>query len=143
MSGPILATWVDHKGQVWPAITSTWALKPTRIKSHAALRAFVHFRDGYRCAHCGAKAIRIPVDYDGSASLIVMTQARRHGRPIVRNGAPVLRRAILFVDHIVSRSVGGRNTPENLQSLCDPCNTIKGNTLDRAAILLKRSAAHA
>jgi len=31
------------------------------------------------------------------------------------------------VDHITPRARGGQNTPENLQLLCQPCNSQKGN----------------
>jgi len=32
----------------------------------------------------------------------------------------------LTLDHIVPRTRGGRNTRENLQTMCNPCNQKKG-----------------
>lgn len=36
----------------------------------------------------------------------------------------------LHVDHIIPKSRGGKNEPENLQALCAKCNTTKGNKDD-------------
>ena len=35
----------------------------------------------------------------------------------------------MTMDHIIPLSRGGKNEPENLVSLCEPCNTQKGNML--------------
>lgn len=44
----------------------------------------------------------------------------------------VSNRELLSLDHIVARSLGGRNTRENLMALCKPCNERKGSlTMDR------------
>jgi 5-methylcytosine-specific restriction endonuclease McrA len=37
----------------------------------------------------------------------------------------------LHVDHIVPRSKGGKDTLDNLQTLCQPCNLGKGNRDNR------------
>lgn len=39
--------------------------------------------------------------------------------------------ADLVADHIVSRRNGGAHHPDNLQALCQRCNSIKANTIDR------------
>ena len=36
----------------------------------------------------------------------------------------------LTLDHIVPKSKGGPHTPENLQTMCRPCNNKKGNTYE-------------
>lgn len=36
----------------------------------------------------------------------------------------------LVPDHIVSRRNGGSHHPDNLQTLCDPCNARKANLVD-------------
>jgi 5-methylcytosine-specific restriction endonuclease McrA len=37
----------------------------------------------------------------------------------------------LSIDHIVPWSFGGPTTPSNLQVLCTPCNSSKGNRIER------------
>ena len=39
------------------------------------------------------------------------------------------RDAYLAIDHIDPKSSGGRNTLDNYALLCQPCNTLKSNTL--------------
>ena len=51
--------WVDHLGRVWPLPSPTQRLQ-FRVRAHAALRAFVYHRDGYRCQRCGVVA-EVPV----------------------------------------------------------------------------------
>lgn len=37
----------------------------------------------------------------------------------------------LVADHILSRRNGGRHHPSNMQCLCDSCNALKANSIDR------------
>jgi 5-methylcytosine-specific restriction endonuclease McrA len=37
----------------------------------------------------------------------------------------------LVADHIISRANGGAHHPDNMQCLCNSCNAIKANTVDR------------
>lgn len=43
-----------------------------------------------------------------------------------------LRKDSVEIDHILPRSKGGENTPENLQCLCKYCNRSKGNKTDQS-----------
>lgn len=45
-------SWTDQHGRVWKTPTILGRLK-TSIPSHAALKAFVIWRDGGRCRQCG------------------------------------------------------------------------------------------
>lgn len=38
----------------------------------------------------------------------------------------------LCLDHILAVCRGGKNTADNAQTLCQPCNNIKGKTIDRS-----------
>jgi len=64
-------------------------------------RKEVFQRDGGACRACG--------------QAVTWTRSRQFFGPSV--GA---------VDHIIPRARGGRNTPENLQLLCEGCNARKG-----------------
>lgn len=112
-------TWTDYKGRVWPSVQSARRLK-FKYPAHAALRAHVFHRDGYRCIRCGAEAIAVPADYDGSETLAT---------GVVSNG----RRVALVADHILTLAAGGESVVENMQTLCDICNRKKQSE-DRVAI---------
>lgn len=112
-------TWTDYKGQVWPVVKSVRRLK-FKYPAHAALRAHVFHRDGYRCARCGLAASHVPEGYDGSDALPTTE---------IRGGFPVL----LVADHALTLRAGGKSVVENLQTLCETCNRRKQRE-DRAAI---------
>lgn len=112
-------TWTDYQGRVWLVVQSARRLK-FKYPAHAALRAHVFHRDGYRCIQCGAEAIAVPADYDGSETLAT---------GVVSNG----RRVALVADHILTLAAGGRSVIENMQTLCDICNRRKQSE-DRVAI---------
>lgn len=116
-------TWTDYLGRVWPVIQSRRRLK-FKYPAHAALRAHIFHRDGYKCVRCGAAAIEIPEDYTGAGTLRTDT--------FVSSGY----RDALVVDHILTLKAGGRNSIENFQTLCETCNKRKLPE-DRAAVFAK------
>ncbi len=77
-----------------------------------AVRRRVHRAAGYRCVACG----------------VVGREERRtrqgYGFPTTEVGV------YLSVDHIVHRSRGGTDAPENLRTLCTRCNTGRGTKFD-------------
>lgn len=103
--------WIDHHGVTRRAPTIRGRLK-FYIPLHAALRAFVFTRDGFRCRHCGVTPIVVPAAYDGRETV---------GTPIGH---------CLVMDHVVSRRNGGEHHPDNLQTLCDSCNARKAGLVD-------------
>ena len=113
--------WTDHTGRVWPAIESGRRLK-FKNPLHAAVRAFVFHRDGYRCVRCGCAAIGGTKNYDGRYTLQTNT--------LVSSGFPDM----LVVDHVLTLRAGGRNAVDNFQTLCETCNRRKQRE-DRAATL--------
>ncbi|WP_065197430.1 HNH endonuclease [Stenotrophomonas maltophilia] len=119
-------TWTDHRGRDWPVTTMKGRLK-FKLPSHAALRAYVFHRDGYRCQRCSAKAVDVPADYDGRYALLTDTkvQARR---------VSMQWSDVLILDHVLTLKAGGRNHPDNLQALCETCNKKKQRE-DRLATL--------
>lgn len=119
-------TWTDYKGRVWSIVQSVRRLK-FKYPAHAALRAHVFHRDGYRCIRCGAEAISVPAGYDGSETLAT---------GVISNG----RRVALVADHILTLAAGGRSVIENMQTLCDICNRRKQSE-DKAAIAAEKKGA--
>ena len=107
------STWTDHLGVTRPTPTILGRLK-FRIPLHAALRAFVHHRDGFACCICGVVAPDVPANYDGRNAA-----GRGYGP-----------RLLLVADHIVSRRNGGSHHPSNLQTLCESCNARKSGLVD-------------
>lgn len=111
--------WVDHRGRKWPVSTSTRRPK-YKYPAHAAMRAYVFHRDGYKCCRCPAKAAVVPEDYTGHDTLFTDT--------ILKSGYPDM----LIVDHVLTLKAGGRNVVDNFQTLCETCNKRKQKE-DRAA----------
>lgn len=106
------ATWTDFAGRAWPIVRSRSRLN-FKYPAHAALRAHVFHRDGFRCVRCGVSAVNVPAHYDGRYALD--TSAVDGGGWTVP----------LILDHILTLPAGGRSVIENLQALCELCNKSK------------------
>ncbi len=111
-----METWTDHNGKVWRTPTILGRLK-FRIPCHAALRAFVFWRDGYACVQCHAKVESVPNSYDGRNTLGVPGE-----------------KIYLVMDHKVSRRNGGEHHPDNLQTMCGSCNAAKAGLVDSKGV---------
>jgi hypothetical protein len=98
--------WIDFDGTERMVSKRKGRLK-YNSKSTKALRDYVLKRDGYACKNCGAKPI--------SNDVIGITDND----------------SMLVIDHIITWRNGGSHHPNNLQVLCDRCNSSKGMTLDR------------
>lgn len=125
-SSALGSTWTDHHGHVWPVIKSRRRLK-FKYPSHAALRAHVFHRDGYKCVRCSCSAVNVAEDYYGSETLFTNT--------FVSSGF----RDYLVIDHILTLKAGGLNVIENFQTLCETCNKKKQRE-DRAATAAAKGA---
>ncbi len=123
-------TWVDFRGLSWPVVASARRLN-FRYPAHAALRAHVFHRDGFRCCRCPAKAIDVPTDYDGRFVLQTDT--------FVLGGQW---RDMLVLDHVLTLRAGGRSVIGNLQALCETCNRKK-IPADVLATRLEKGGAYA
>lgn len=83
-----------------------WNKRPGRSSSFVrkSLRFAVYARDKFDCVYCRDV---FPIDLTGAG---------------------------LHLDHVVPRSQGGKDTPDNLVTACERCNTRKGarrGTFDR------------
>lgn len=101
-----------------------------RPKMPPRIRREVYQRDNYTCRNCGWTPGEPPVDYDGKNALVKVIGRRRyqlHGGPQWYEEDKL---RYLVVDHIHPISAGGPfKDPDNLQSLCSPCNGKKGATV--------------
>lgn len=106
---------LDPNARLSSTLSKRGVARPLDFRRSAdrRLRAKVYERDGYTCQGCGVMAREVPMNYDGRSALYAA------------NGD------YLVVDHIVPRSAGGTNAIDNLQTLCDRCNSVKGSTIDK------------
>jgi hypothetical protein len=106
-----------------------------RPKMPSGLRLKIHERDGYACRECGWVAPK-PSGYRGHGRVGVVVGTRRklvyfkgffNDKDDIRIYADVDVWRYLEVDHIVPLDAGGPfGDPDNLQTLCSPCNNRKG-----------------
>ncbi len=105
-------TWTDDRGVSHYLVTSRQSLN-FKLPLHAALRAYVFRRDGYKCQRCRAVVSPIPSDYTGRYTLNVRRDNTLD---------------YLVLDHVKPREFGGSSHPDNLQTLCARCNVVKRQT---------------
>ncbi len=97
-------TWQDYEGRDWPVPDPLTPLRYCIIPAHAALRAHVFTRDGFRCQALGCRVcVSPPADFDGSIS-------------------PVTSRGPLNLSTIDPSRLGDRFHPDNQQTMCRSCH---------------------
>lgn len=82
-------------------------MKKTRKKIKFWQRALIYTRDNFSCIICGIKANTIPINYNGVNTLYAGN-------------------TYLVLDHIIPLCKNGIDDLNNLQTLCDVCNSKKG-----------------
>jgi 5-methylcytosine-specific restriction endonuclease McrA len=82
-------------------------LKSPRKALKYWMRKKIFERDLFTCLCCGLKANIIPINYDGRNTLLC--------------GA-----SFLVLDHVNPYIKGGECVEDNMQTLCDICNSKKG-----------------
>lgn len=108
------SVWTDLDGVVRKTPSSRRRMNYTKVALHAAVRSYVMRRDGFTCKRCGRACSTATADYDGFEAIMSDDWT------------------LLVVDHRVSLRLGGTNHPDNLQTLCDPCNARKSCTEEGA-----------
>lgn len=104
--------WVDDHGVI-RRVSKTLRRLKFKNPSHAALRAFVFRRDGFRCKACGVEGSDVPenhMEYTGRDTISVV--GPKH---------------CLLMDHIESGGSPRNHHPDNLQTFCEQCNCRKGS----------------
>lgn len=74
------------------------------------------FLRSLKCACCGCEAKYVWLELDHNNGFALMPYAPKNGGEIR-----------ITVDHINPKSLGGKLTNNNMQTLCQPCNRRKGN----------------
>jgi len=109
-----LRTWLDAWDHEWPVIPSRTPLEFRRSENHAALRYLVFGLGAFMCHECLAEPeVRPSLSWDGRSAVVLTTGD------------------CLVIDHKLSRRNRGTNHPENLQPLCEACNSRKASIVDR------------
>ena len=83
-------------------------------KEDQLIRKRVFERDHFTCQRCGVKPKKIPRNYNGRYTVTVELPHLEFS-------------SCLVVDHIVPWKQGGTIKETNLQTLCDSCNSAKGD----------------
>lgn len=88
-------------------------------------RLQVFIDKGLTCVVCGITADKLALErHEGSKRYHYNLYAsHKSGREVM-----------LTVDHIIPKSRGGSNNPENLQPMCRKCNSSKGNDIQESDI---------
>ena len=79
-------------------------------------------RNGARCASCGLEGAFFAVEEVSSASYA--------GWTLTLYGVADGRGVFFTQDHKRPKSLGGADAPENLQTMCWPCNGRKGSNFE-------------
>ena len=87
------------------------ALNLKQFQTHKRLKVF--YQKGTICPVCGREGTKLILGKNSSGSL--------HWDVYCDDYIPMNR------DHIIPKSKGGSNHINNLQPMCSPCNTLKGN----------------
>jgi 5-methylcytosine-specific restriction endonuclease McrA len=85
-----------------------------KMKQHRRFQVYHH--KGTQCVSCGVVGVRIIKSARLPHSIHLDLYTRDLG--------------LMTVDHILPKSKGGKMTLENLQPMCQTCNSIKGNTYE-------------
>lgn len=91
--------------------------KPIKISS---LRIRTFFFKGLTCACCGAKATKFVLEHHTHNNMIVVVNHLNFYAIV--DGKEVL----MTHDHILARGLGGSDSIENTQTMCEKCNADKG-----------------
>lgn len=83
---------------------------------HKRLKVFLH--KGLKCVSCGREGDRLVLWYDYVRKGDFLPSRGLHVDVIAGD-------VLMTVDHILPKSKGGRDTLENLDPMCSPCNSKK------------------
>jgi len=89
-----------------------------RMSDSVAKRMRVFRNKGVVCASCGRKG-----------TVIFMDQTKNDPKPFPNLYIKTKKSYVVMnVDHIIPKAKGGKNAYENLQPMCAPCNSRKGDS---------------
>lgn len=83
-----------------------------KMKTHRRFQVYYH--KGVKCVSCDKTGVRV-----------IQTAKLPHS---IHFDLYTQDLELMTVDHILPKSKGGKMTLENLQPMCQTCNTVKGNT---------------
>lgn len=92
----------------------------------AVARVAILAQKGVAAARLGGLAVRMAGSAGGKGAGKVFTKATKRLVRAKSSNCQFCSKAAKEVDHVVPRSRGGNNTPQNGQILCRTCNASKG-----------------
>lgn len=86
-----------------------------------SLRYATFYQKGLKCACCGKEGTHFLLDSDRNGE---SSETRRHFNLYADDGT------LMTKDHVRPRKWGGKDTVDNMQTMCEPCNKNKGSVYD-------------
>lgn len=83
-------------------------------------------RDGFKCNCCSRVASFVKVEQKSQSSVFLTLCALGKRKKHIQ----------FTIDHVIPKSLGGSNSQENRQTMCEDCNTGKGNYIEEFKIVV-------
>lgn len=119
-----VAAVTDNKVEYWKALKKTSvSVFGERVRMNARLIEMASFSRLDTCAGCGCQIDGFFIGYNHACG---PTESLERG---VFSLVPVIQGRLVTCDHIIPQTLGGRDTGQNMQTMCVTCNSNKGHLI--------------
>ena len=85
----------------------------------------IYSRDNFTCVSCGLKGEHICLLMDDQGGIHFLVLAYDNQGEVI----------CFSLDHRLPKSLGGKKDPENLDTMCEPCNQLKSDSLPEEGVM--------